>query len=807
MKRVIVGLALCLVIPIQGIAFGPAQKVFRSLMSRMLVPGNGIHLGNNALTVNKTIWLTDHFERTLGTEIKVAVNSQGVKEAHKVTLTNLRIPHEVQTNPQYYDEFLRKATGIPGQDPVVIPGQVFDKWDSVTFKTEKLLSSAHHTERTRLWNINLKHRTIHVFEESSDIVFVFAPDDFPGVVGVTTFGSAALAIPLASMAEVSQNTAKSIIQSEISLWIYPAPYPQGFPEPVAVQMWNSNVWYVIQWIDDFLAHPLIDQPLASMNDSFVPFLDWVNDHENFEWSGNISELPFDFLFFGNKELRAKIEYIIEDEFGTETVVYDVTAQQPVDILEWVAGNIEWAFLVDELDWIDHSRLGEPFLDYLIITNQSLLDDDELAGAPTAFWRSHTVLTDATNKFFIGDQIFSVQVFFNDALAHPVRLRGGNLRRSFYEVGARPMFNNLKGPGWFTIRNYDNIGCQVQIFENTILNVENVSNITRVEWQGKDVVQLFGIMLKNHRRNTFLFELNEGDTCSISAQPFAPVLKQDGTPVDDYVVEIELDKAELPFIPKTYGYPSNTIPQTVIQDFIPPDSSENYRVVFKTEHGSNQNQQNKDLDYIATFMRNGRIQVKDEVNTESTRGLVGRLPINASSFAAASAEVNEILSAELITGLEFLFTPPIGEKIRVDFDLEISMPGRQQIEVQIFDPSNNLISCRKKNLSPTLEGYEFVSTSDQQHRAVITNVYNPTAVKMKYWVIPEIKQFGPMMIGYIGFPWLYYTLERTDDMQTWYDADEDETFIRGLGFQEIDMFQYDISDVSAFRVRVDHYKED
>ena len=805
MKRVIVGLVLCLVVPMYVNANGPTIKVMRTLMSRMFQVGQGIRL-SNGITVNKTIWLTDHFERTLGTEIKVAVKGQGLKKSHEVTLTNLRMPIEIQTNPQYASEFLRKATGIKGQDPAVIPG-VFDKWDAVNFKTEKLLSNANTSERLRLHRMDLQHRRIHVFEEGSDIVFVFAPDDFAGTISVATFGSAALAIPLASMGDMTQNTARSIIQNEMSLWIYPAPWPSGFPDPVSVQMWNSGVWFVTEWVDDFLAHPLINQPLASMNDSFIPFLDFVNNHENFEWSGNVSELPFDFLFFGNKELRAKIEYIIEDEFGTEQVVYDVVAQQPVDILEWVAGNIEWSFLVDELEWIDHTRMGTPFNDYLLITNQSLLDDEELAGAPSAFWKSHTVLTVATNKFFVGDQIFSVQVLFTDALAHPVRLRGGNLRRSFYEVGARPIFNNLKGPGWFTIRNYDDIRCEVQIFENTILNLENVVNTSRVEWQGKDVVQVYGETPMGYRRNTFLFELNEGETCSISAQPFDPVLKQDGTPVDDYKVTIELDKAEQPFISKTYGYPSNTIPQTVIQGFEAPDSSENYQVVFVTEHGSNQNQNNKNLDYIATFIRNGRIQVKDQVNTESVRGLIGRLPANVGNFAAAAAGIDEILSAELITGLEFLFTPPINEKIRVDFDLEISMPGCQQIEVQIFDPSNNLISCRKKNLSPTLEGYEFVSTSDQQHRAVITNVYNPTAVKMKYWVIPEIKKFGPMMIGYIGFPWLYYTLERTDDMQTWYDADEDETFIRGLGFQEVDMFQYDLHDFSAFRVRVDFHEEE
>ena len=612
MKRILI--VLCLLATLEGQAGMP--KILHTTLSQMIRSGpkEGVIVGGGHVSINKKIWLEDYFHLTQGTGVSIS----GPRE---LSLSRVRMPIEVQNNPQYAEEFLRKATGIK-QDPDVVPGSIYDSWDVVRFRTEKLLVNSNEDDTIyptsnyiyqMLRTLNLRQRNLEIFlDETDELVFLWKPREYREFGHAPKFTVGAMVTTLAGMG-ASPSEAHALVINEASLWIYPSEIEPEIPvDPIAVQFLGEglsprNLWYVVPLLDDVLRHEAIQQPLEGMNDGLIPFIDWM-DSTGIDWSGTISELPFDFWRFGDRELRARVEY----DYPTGKIVYNVNAQRPVDILEWVSLQVRVPIIFD-LAWYEHNIFAPPFLDADIVHNRPLIPE----GGYSAMFRSHTVLEGGTYRFTSGsDNPFSILVIYNAGGDNSASIHRGEdvyYPHSAQSVQGRVLFNNLLGEGRWTIQTTGR--CEVQIYENVdALNIEDQNQITQLEWSGNEI-QVYGLLDRSHRRNTYLLEFPLGSVVSVGVQPFSAPVN-----ATDYKVRVRTRKAAWPHL--DYGVeaePTDTIPETFIQQFgVPWDPAYTglYYIDITTEHSV------KDLDYILVITRGG-LDVQNAAPVTGT-SVIGRV---------------------------------------------------------------------------------------------------------------------------------------------------------------------------------------
>ena len=587
---------------------GALPKLWITRVSTLLRPGVGNTVVlKDGTSINRRIWLEDHFESKVEQAAFVAIDAQtGARLQHTLRLPNIAMPVEIQSNPANAKEFLFRATGIK-QDPAVIPGPPAgrDAWDNVLIRPDRLVVGGPAYTRSKLGKVNLRTKELKIFQDvDGEVVLVWEPIAFDDLAGSrkALFGSAAM-IPLAmTQFDLPPLTAQQLILNEAQLWIYPYQddYLNGLEPPLLARSWDTGVVYVYDLLGQILAHPSLSIPLAALNDMIVPFAQALED-QGIDWeSGTLSLLPFDLWSWGDRTLRLRIEQQTED--GTRVINADAFA--PVDVLEIVSSKVSDP-LDTELEWIEHNDLAPPFVDADIIQPRLLADE----GTFDATWESFTVLEDHDmwHKFTVKRGVaWSLQVLYNDALSHSTKLEGSNIATHF-EVGARPIFNNLVGGGWYRIRT--GAPCQVHLYKNCSQSLEDNGH-TRLEWH-YNKTQVFVEIDRSRKRADFLFTARAGEEISIGAHPI-----RGPTNATDYNVRMELDLIQYPFMPKITADPTNATPQTVIQQWVAPHTSEFYKLALITDHDL------INLQACLTLVR-GALDVQGVEATE-TQGKLGRI---------------------------------------------------------------------------------------------------------------------------------------------------------------------------------------
>jgi len=585
--------------PSLAFGYGAPLKIMRTSVDKMLRGTSGIEIVNG-FSINKQLWLSQHFG--LHGNAGIVIHSK-----HSFALHDLRIPSQIAGNPAHQQIFLNKATGIKGQIPTRTQGQMWESWDVVEIKAEKLITGVDNSYlRTRFRNVDLNRHRLDVTDIDDEIAFVLSPKEYKGNFGL---GSVAVfTTTLSEMSGISPIDAHSIILAESQLWILEAPNELS---PIGMQAWDSGRWYVIGLIDEILQHPSLDQPLEAMNDSLLPFLDYLA-RSGVNFSGTFSGLPADLFIFGAESLQGQVNFLLNDIQTT----YSVVARSPKDILEAVSSNVHVPVQFG-LQWVPDDDTAEPFIDADITVDKPLIEE---GGSYGMLYRSHTVLAGGINKFSVGKGLqCAALVIYNDGGdAHSATLYGSEARpstRSVENEGPQILFNDILGNrGYWTIETDG--PCQVQIYTGGSLSLPDNNQTTRLEWPDDrgSPIYVYGQLDRNIRRNTYFITGRQGQAISGAAMPFSPVIGS-----NNYHVDIQLQTADHPFVTPIMATLSNppTIPETYIQSCKLPRSSEFWEVTVTTDHTV------KDLEYMLTITT-GALDIQGVTEELSGVGIVGRV---------------------------------------------------------------------------------------------------------------------------------------------------------------------------------------
>jgi len=590
-------LILCMT-PSLAFGYGAPLKIMRTSVDKMLRGTSGIEIVNG-FSVNKQLWLAQHFG--LHGNAGIVIHSK-----HSFALHDLRIPSQIAGNPAHQRIFLDKATGIKGQIPTRTQGQMWESWDVVEIKAEKLITGVDNSYlRTRFRNVDLNRHRLDVTDIDDEIAFVLTPKEYKGNFGLGSH--AVMVTTLSDMSGISPSDAHSIILAESQLWILEAPNELS---PIGMQAWDSGRWYVISLIDEILQHPSLDQPLEAMNDSLVPFLDYLA-RSGVDFSGTFSGLPADLFIFGAESLQGQINFLLND-FET---TYGVIARNPADILQAVSANVDVPVQFG-LEWVSDDDDTEPFIDADIVSDKPLIEG---GGSYGMLYRSHTVLGTGKHKFSISEGLlFSVLAIYNDGESdHTAAIVGSEARPSTRTVTGGPqlLFNDLSGNRGFWTIETDGPG-QVQIYTGGSLSLPDNNQTTRLEWPDSvgSPIYVYGQLDRTIRRNTFFVEGRLGQAISVSAQPFNPVIGS-----NNYHVDILLSTGDQPFVPQQRIRPHNppTIPETYLQSYVLPRTSEFWKIEVITTHYI------KDLEYLLTITT-GALDIQGVTEDLEGVGVVGRV---------------------------------------------------------------------------------------------------------------------------------------------------------------------------------------
>lgn len=592
---------------IPSFAFGRLPSGFAQRISAMLRPGIDEYVKiAPAQTVNRRIWITDHLETRGTSGIRIALDKDGKKRTHMLELLNVRRPAEVVQNPHWQQTFLDKATSVPGQSPNLINGS----WDVIQIRPERLMSGVSPSVKNTMGHMQFNRREVSVFEDVNGELFFQARPIDASWGGSKTFGVAAMTLTVADLAGISQVDARDIVINEFLLLVYPPVGLDGNPNPIAVQVWDTSRWYVLPLLEEILDHPSIAQTLEQQNDTLHEFLAFLARH-GVDFSGTFSGLPADlFMSFADEHLSGTVSYL----HNGIVAAYDVIARSPSDILQFVSANVDVPIQFN-LGWVSDDISAPPFIDADIVQNKPLIPE---GGSYNALYRSHTVPEGGgTFKFSIGENLqFALLAIFNDGHpTHTATLYGSdaNPRTRTISGGPQLLFNNLSGDRGYWIITTDG-ACEVQIYTGCVLSGLDNHGTTRLEWPDDrgTPIHVYGQLDRSHRRNTFYVTGRLGEALSVAAHPFRAVIGS-----LDYNVLITLSKADIPFVTPLVASPTMTIPQTVIQSYPLPQTSEFWQIDVTTEHAV------KDLEYMLTVTA-GALSVQGYHIPLAGRGVVGRV---------------------------------------------------------------------------------------------------------------------------------------------------------------------------------------
>jgi len=307
-----------------------------------------------------------------------------------------------------------------------------------------------------------------------------------------------------------------------------------------------------------------------------------------KFSGTFSELPIDLFVFGVEYLQGVIS--IDGGGG-----YPVTAHKPADILEWTSSMM---IRPSEFfgNWYPYESGSMPFIDADIVQARPLIEG---GGSFNATYRSHTILSEGTYRAHIlsgsggAVQILSTVGDIN------ARLRRDDSNSSEERIGTRCLFNDVERGFYYLDLTGESVVGQVQVYEGCLLNLEGVGTQTVISFDAQPLVQVYGLLDRGYRRNSYLMELKQGDVISIGAQPFSPPIG-----ANDYHVTMEFTRASYPLWdePITLVPNVNRAPETLLQTYIVTEDG-HFSLDVLTEHTT------KDTDYCLTFLRGGAIDVE------------------------------------------------------------------------------------------------------------------------------------------------------------------------------------------------------
>ena len=564
---------------------GAMPRVFRSSIDNMLLPGKSVQI-TSQISISRQLWLKQHFE--LRGSSGIVIHSK-----HRFALHDVAIPHAIRDSHTHRQIFLDKATGIPGQIPTRTSGPFSDTWDVIEIQAEKMITGAANNNLARRFRtIDLTKRKLVVVHDGDDVLFRLEP---LGLGENTYFGTAALTLSLSQMTGMSTLDAHDIIINEAMMWVFVDP-PNEL-SPVGMQLWNSGRWYGVDLLHQILDHESIKGTLDQQGDSLNVFLDYLSA-SGVDFSGTFSGLPVDLFFFGAQYVAGEMEGL-----------YQVVAHSPSEILEWVSSaNSTPAQFVG--DWYDYEPDSIPFIDSVLPSNPLI----ETGGSFDAMYRSHSVRSEGKYRVnILANLQSSIQVPTTTDVDVVLRKAGGGYHET--RTGNRSIFNDLD-PGFYyleisQLQAGDSVFGECQIFEGCLLNLEGVGVQTVINFDHGSLVQTYGILDRNHRRNMYILELDAGDVISIGAQPFLPPIG-----ATDYHVTIEFDRVLWPLWDNPIVEVPNIdqAPETVLQTYrVMQDGTFSVGVI--TEHSL------KDTDYCITFLRGGAIDVDTQSEALSVVGRV------------------------------------------------------------------------------------------------------------------------------------------------------------------------------------------